>query len=436
MSTSHRLSIFAWALWDAGTASFNAVMTTFVFTVYLTSEAFGDPDATSLVLSLGMAAAAAVIVVTAPVVGQRSDLAGSRRRPLLLNTIGVVVCVATCFLVRPEPGYLYLGVALIAVANVFAELATVQYNSLLPVISTPQTVGRVGGLGWSMGYFGGIVALGMVLVFFISPGILGVPEEGALNIRMVALFSAGWMAVLSLPILLRFPRREAEQLSVSLGQRGTVAESYRRLGRTLRRLWRDEPVAFRFFLASAVFRDGLAGIFTFGGILAAGSFGFSFNQVILFAIVGNIIAGTGAVLGGRLDDAVGPQRVIVASLIGLLVAATPLLFLQERWLFWICGLFLCAFVGPAQSASRSYLSRLVVPGTEGEYFGLYSTTGRAMSFLAPAAFAATVWVFGAQIWGIIGLMAILALGLVLALRLPNITGAPARETAPQPQDVR
>lgn len=427
MSTSSRPPILPWALWDAGTASFNAVMTTFVFTVYLTSEAFGDADHASLVLSLGMVVAAAVIVATAPVVGQRLDRAGSRRRSLALNTFGTVLCVAACFFVRPEPAYLYLGVGLIAVANVFAELATVHYNSLLPVISTPQTVGRVGGLGWSMGYFGGILALGIVLVGFVTPGLLGIPEEDSLNIRAVALFSAVWMVALSLPILVRFPQEEVRQLAAHPGQKDSIAESYRRLGRTLKRLWREEPVAFRFFIASAVFRDGLGGIFTFGGVLAAGSFGFSFNEVILFAIAGNIIAGLGAVLGGRLDDAVGPQRVIVGSLIGLLAAATPLLFLQESWLFWVCGLLLCAFVGPAQSASRSYLSRLTAPGTEGEYFGLYSTTGRAMSFLAPAAFAATVWAFGGQIWGIVGIMAVLLAGLVLAARLPNITGAPERE---------
>ncbi|WP_272947817.1 MFS transporter [Rothia halotolerans] len=418
MSEQTRRPVLPWALWDAGAASFNAVMTTFVFTVYLTGSDFGDETRTSLVLSAGLVCAGLVIALTAPVIGQRADRAGSRRSALALNTGGIVVCSAACFLVAPEPGYLFLGVGLLSLGNVFSEIATVHYNALLPSISTPRTLGRISGLGWSMGYFGGILALLIVLLGFITPGVLGIPEDDALNIRAVALFAALWTALLSAPLLLRFPRGPAE--APEAARRDSLAESYRRLWRTLRRLFREEPATLRFFLASAVFRDGLAGVFTYGGVLAAGSFGFSFQQVLVFAIAGNVVAGLGAVLGGRLDDALGPRTVILASLTGLLVAAAPLLVLRDPLAFWVCGLALCAFVGPAQSAARTYLVRIAEPGSEGEYFGLYSTTGRAVSFLAPAMFALTVWIFGAQIWGVLGIMAVLLAGLLLTLRLPRL----------------
>lgn len=422
-----------WALWDAGASTFHAVMTTFVFTVYLTSDLFGSEAQTTQVLSIGLAVAGLVIAVTAPVVGQRTDRNGSRRGSLAVTTGAVALCVALCFFVRPEPSYLWLGVVLIGLANVFSEIATVHYNALLPSVSTPDTVGRVSGTGWSFGYFGGIVALVIVLFGFVSPGIPGLPHADSLNIRAVALFSALWLAAFSLPILLRFPGVTAPESSFGSptgdrfpAHRDSWTESYRRLGRTLVRLYREEPVTLRFLIASAVFRDGLAGVFTYGGVLAAGTFGFSTSQVILFAIAGNLVAGVGAVLGGRLDDALGPKRVITGSLAGLLIAAAPLLFFQEPGLFWVCGLALCAFVGPAQSAARTYLSRLTQPGDEGEYFGLYSTTGRAMSFLAPALFALFVGLFGAQIWGVLGIMLVLAAGLALAARLPARPGSPRR----------
>lgn len=262
---------------------------------------------------------------------------------------------------------------------------------------------------------------------------LGIPEKDSLNLRAIALFSAVWLLALSLPLLIRFPGVTATSSGYGLaegggnpGRRDSIIGSYRRLGRTLRRMYREEPTTLRFLIASAVFRDGLAGIFTYGGVLAAGTFGFSSSQVIVFAIAGNVVAGLGAVLGGRLDDAWGPRRVIVVSLSGLLVVAAPLLFFHDQWVFWVCGLALCTFVGPAQSAARSYLSRLTSPGDEGEYFGLYSTTGRAMSFLAPALFSLFVGLLDAQIWGVVGIMIVLAAGLALAARLPARPERPAQ----------
>jgi MFS transporter, UMF1 family len=83
--------------------------------------------------------------------------------------------------------------------------------------------------------------------------------------------------------------------------------------------------------------------------------------------------------------------------------------------FWIGGLVLCLFVGPAQSASRTFLARITPAGREGEVFGLYATTGRAVSFLAPLLFATFVAVGGAQYWGILGIVLVLAIGLALLI---------------------
>ena len=133
-----------------------------------------------------------------------------------------------------------------------------------------------------------------------------------------------------------------------------------------------------------------------------------------------------------MDDLLGPKRVILISLACLIAAACPLLVLRGQGAFWVCGLILCGFVGPAQSAARTYLSRITTPGKEGEYFGLYSTTGRAMSFLAPALFSLFVAITGQQIWGVAGIILVLAAGLLLALTLPRVGGrevaAAARES--------
>ena len=408
-----RRHVWAWSLWDAGSAAFNAVMTTFVFTVYLTGEPFGGEDHASQVLGYGIGAAGVVVALLAPVVGQRSDGAGRRKLWLGVNTMLTAALTALCFFVYPQYPFLYLGVVLLALANIFDEFAVVNYNAMLPGIAGREHIGRVSGQGWAMGYFGGIVALAIVLFGFITPGLLGLPEEDALNVRAVALFSGLWIVLFSIPVLLVVPEIRATRR----GPRPSVLRSYRQLWQTLRELRRDAPQTLWFLLSSAVFRDGLNAVFTFGGVIAAGTFGFSLTDVIVFAIVGNVAAGIGALVGGRLDDRVGPKRVIVASLVCIVAAGTPLLFLDGTAAFWVCGLLLCLFVGPAQSASRTFLGRLTQEGREGALYGLYATTGRAVSFLAPTLFAVFVSVLGAQRWGILGILLVILAGLLLLLRV-------------------
>ncbi|MFW0185081.1 MFS transporter [Rothia sp. CCM 9418] len=427
-----RGTITAWALWDAGGASFNAVMTTFVFTVYLTSKAFGDPKDASEMLSTGLAIAGLLIALLAPVTGQRADASGQRTLWLAVNTFLTAVLMALCFFTFPEPQWLLYGVTLICAANVMNEFAIVNYNALLPELSTPSTVGKISGIGWSAGYFGGIIALGIVLFAFVGlgsdTGFLGISPDNSLNIRAVAIFSAVWSIILSTPLVIALYRHDRRHPKKPVAPKVGLIDSYKKLWATLKSLYKNSPKTLAFLFASAIFRDGFTGIFTFGGIVAAGTFGFSTTEIIIFAIAGNVVAGIGALLGGKFDDLIGPKRVIVSSLVCLLISATPLLFIQSPIVFWICGLGLCAFVGPAQSASRTYLSRITPPGHEGEIFGLYSTTGRAAAPLAPLLFGLFVWAFGAQIWGILGIMVVLVAGLLLTLPLPRVHRKEHQET--------
>ena len=173
----------------------------------------------------------------------------------------------------------------------------------------------------------------------------------------------------------------------------SILTSYKLLWRTLLYLHNFQPRLLWFLLAAAVFRDGLAGVFTYGGIIAQNTFGFSSGDVIIFAIVANIVAGIATIWAGRLDDRFGPRNVIMASLIILVVAGLLVFFLHSAGTvaFWVLGLLLSACVGPAQSAARSFLARLIPEGQEGEIFGLYATTGRAVSFMAPAMYGIFIY---------------------------------------------
>jgi UMF1 family MFS transporter len=408
--------VLAWGLWDWGSAAFNAVVTTFVFTVYLTSDAFGGEAFVSAQLGWALAAAGLLIAVLAPVTGQRSDSAGRRKLWLGVNTYIVVAITACMFFVAPEPDFLWLGLLLVAAGNVFFEFAGVNYNAMLAQVSTPKTIGRVSGIGWGLGYLGGIVLLLIVYFGLIQPevGIFGITGEDAMDVRVTVLVSAVWFALFALPVLLTVP--EYEGVGARRAKVGFFA-SYRRLFHDIRKLWNESRQTVYFLMASAVFRDGLAGVFTFGGVLAAGWFGFSAGEVIIFAIAANVVAGVSTITVGLLDDRLGAKPVIMASLIGLVIAGLAVFFLHDGGaiMFWIFGLALCLFVGPAQSASRTFLARLIPAGREGEVFGLYATTGRAVSFLAPTAFALFITIGGEQYWGILGIILVIFIGLLLLL---------------------
>ncbi|GBF13176.1 vacuole effluxer Atg22 like protein [Rhodococcus sp. Br-6] len=427
-----RRQVAAWGLWDWGSAAFNAVIVTFVFSVYLT-DAVGDdlPGSISASTWLGwsLGIAGFFIAVLAPVSGQRFDATGRRKRSLAVLTFLTIATMAAMFLVVDDYHYLWLGLVLLGVGSVIFELAGVPYNAMMRQVSTPENIGRVSGFGWAMGYFGGIVLLLVCYLGFIagdgdSRGLLGLTTEGGLNIRLVALLAAAWFAVFALPVLFAVPELPRSAADPGAAKAGFV-ESYRVLWRDLKDLWEADRRTVWFLIASALFRDGLAGVFTFGAVLAVNVYGVASDSVLLFGVAANVVAALGAIVAGRLDDRVGPKAVIVASLVSMIAVGVVLIGVSGTLLFWIFGLLLCLFVGPAQSSARTFLARITPPGREGQLFGLYATTGRAVSFLAPTLFGFFAWWFGADRAGIVGLLVVLGIGLAALAAVR----APERDTA-------
>ncbi len=411
--------VVAWSFWDWGSAAFNTVVVTFIFSVYLTEsvgENLRSPGASTWYgISVGISGF--FIAVLAPVTGQRADAGGQRKRSLGIYTALVVLSTLGLFFVHDSTGYFLLGAILIGLGSIFFEIAAVFYNAMLRQISTPATIGRVSGFGWSMGYFGGIFLLLICYFGFIAGdgptrGFFGISHTDGFNVRLIALVAAVWFTLSALPLFFKVP----EVPPGPAGRRVGFFAAYKLLFSDIRRLIREDPVMARFLFASAIFRDGLAGVFHFGAILAA-VYGIASGQVLIFGVAANIVSALGAVVAGRFDDRIGPKAVIIASLIGLLVAGTIVAFLNGPSAFWIFGLILCLFVGPAQSASRTYLARLIPPGRESEIFGLYATTGRAVSFLSASLWAVFTGVTGSQKAGVWGILLVLAAGLLLMIPL-------------------
>lgn len=416
-----RRRVLSWAMWDWGTQPFNTVITTFVFSVYLTSSSFGSTNSTSTALSISTALSGLFVAALAPVLGQNSDRSGRTVHNLRRQTWLVATLSASLYVVRPEPAFLWVGLILLGAGSIISEIAGVNYNATIDQVATTKTVGRVSGFGWGMGYLGGIVVLLLLYFLLIKPevGLFGVTDADAMDIRVSMLICGLWTLLFTIPtfLVLRDPERAPSP-------RVGVAESYRLVGRSIKNLWNTSRHTVYFLLASALFRDGLAGVFAFGAILASGTFGLSAGDVIVFGAAANIIAGVATMLFGLLDDRLGPKKVILISLGSLMVLGLAVFFLHDGGpkTFWVVGLLLTVFVGPAQAASRSFLARLIPEGKNGEIFGLYATTGRVVSFLSPAAFglfialgAAVTGKENTQYWGILGIVLVLAAGFAVMI---------------------
>jgi UMF1 family MFS transporter len=196
-----------------------------------------------------------------------------------------------------------------------------------------------------------------------------------------------------------------------------LLQSYKVLVQDVRLLFRADPHAVWFLLASALYRDGLVAIFSLGGVLAVSVYGLSKADVVMFGVAANVVAAVGAFLAGIVEDRRGAKPVIMVSLTALVLVLTAMLFAHGPTQFWVLALILCLWVGPAQSASRTYLARLAPEGREGQMFGLYATTGRAVSFLAPGLFALFSGLFDSPRVGILGIAIVLLAGLIALSRV-------------------
>lgn len=428
-----RRQVISWALWDWGTQPFNTVILTFVFTaLYLTTDAFLDPAVAALEtddpayqhglaeLSSGLgfwnAAAGVLVLLLAPVLGQRADATGRRKTWLGGATVGMVLCMLALWFVEADPAYFVLGAAVIGLGSVLSEIGGVNYNAMMVSVATPRTVGAVSGLGWGLGYVGGILMLVLVVVANTVDW-WGMPTDNGLPFRVIAVACALWAVAFAWPIFAYVPERQLGAARPTVG----FFAGYVVLYRDIKNLWHTARRTFWFLLASAVYRDGLSGVFAFGAIIGSVSFGFSADQVIVFGIAANLVAGISTMLVGLADDRFGPRAVILTALGTVVAAGLGIVLLRDLGpiVYWVGGLILSACVGPAQAASRSYLARVTPAGRESEIFGLYATTGRATSWMSSTLWSIVIALTGATIWGTFGIIGVVLVGLVLLWFVPT-----------------
>ena len=410
MSTDSRRVIWSWALYDFANSPFTTLVVTFVYATYFTQAIAADPIHGTALWSRAVTATAILVALLSPFLGALADRGGYRKAFVAGFTWLCIAATVALYFVRP--GQVAAALALFVVANVAFELSDVFYNAFLPDIAPQSRIGRVSGLGWGMGYIGGLLALTVALVTLVQPETpwFGFTHADGESIRATNLLAAAWFAVFSVPLWL-FVR---ESLSARPPAPHVFRDAVAQLRRTFAGIRKYRQVA-RFLLARLVYNDALVTIFAFGGIYAAETFGFPLSEVLLFGIVVNVAAGIGAFAMGYLDDYIGGKRTIVVSLLGLILATGLAVAATTKTSLWIAGIAIGVFVGPNQSASRSLMGRFVPPRMENEFFGFFAFSGKLTAFIGPFLLGMLTDLSGSQRVGFSAVLALFVVGVPLLL---------------------
>ncbi|HYD70640.1 MFS transporter [Azospirillum sp.] len=413
MIAPDRRAIAAWCLYDWANSAYNTVITTFVFAVYFTRAVARDEVLGTAAWSRAMAAAGLAVAILSPVLGAVADHTGRRKPWLALFTALTVAFTTALWWVKPDPSSMALALVCVALGTIAFELANVFYNASLPAVAPPSMFGRVSGWGWGTGYFGGLACLIVALFGFVNNeapvfGLFSTTDQE--NVRATALLVAAWFGLFSLPLFLWVPDEPGPAKPLGRAVREGLATLWRTIGHA-----RQYRQIGRFLIASAFYRDAINTITAFGGIYAAGTFGMSFEEIVLFAIVLNVVAGLGAVGFAWIDDWFGARRTILISVAGLIVSGVPLILATDKTAFWVLALGLGLFFGPAQAAGRSMMARLSPEHMQGEMFGLYGLSGRVVGFFGPLALGFATEAFASQRAGMASILVFFAVGFVLML---------------------
>jgi UMF1 family MFS transporter len=422
---ANRRILFSWVMFDFANSAYTTLVVTFVYSTYFVSTIAPDPVTGTALWSRGVTVTALCVAFLSPVLGALADQGGFRKSFLFLST--AVSVTGTAVLYWIEPGQVVWALVWFVISNIAFEFANVFYNAYLPDITTSGNIGRVSGVGWGAGYIGGLTAMGVALAAFIHPEVpwFGVSTEGGAHVRATCLLVAVWFALFSLPLFLWVPGTRSP---VGLKKTGIMKTGVTDLKDTFREIRRYRQI-IRLLVARMIYNDGLVTIFAFGGIYAAGTFGFSFQEIMIFGIVLNVAAGTGALIMGVFDDRLGGKTTIQVSNGVLTLAVLMAVLAPDKAMFWAAGILVGFFAGPNQSASRSLLGRFVPEEKENQFYGFFAFSGKLTAFMGPLLLGILTRAFDSQRAGVAVLVLFFIAGGLLLSRVDEQEGKAAARRA-------
>ncbi len=403
-SKAGRREIFGWSMFDFANQAYTLLIITVVFGDLYSRIIVGDaPDYRlgNLLWSLALCLSYLLVVVSAPLLGAVMDYAQAKKRLLFHSYVLTVITTGLLYFV--EPGWIWLGFALIVLSNTAYSVGESFIASFLPALGEPEELGRISGFGWALGYAGGLVAAGFALL------VLGeVSADNFERIRWVGPFAAVFFLVAAIPTFL-WVREPA------VGQRRTLhpgfaATGYRRLRETLHSIGRF-PDLTRVFVSILFAMAGVYVIVAFSFIYGAQVIGWSEGTRTLMFIVVQITALVGALAFGWLHGALGGRTTYALTLLLWIVAILAIYFVEALtgWLntrftwqlatehtFLFAGLLSGLSLGSSQSVGRALVGAFSPETRAAEMFGFWGLFSKLAAIFGLFGVGMLQFVFGLQ----------------------------------------
>lgn len=432
---SAKRRIWGWWWFDWASQPYNTLLITFIFGPYVVSVV-GDGSRAQAIWGYGIGAAGVLLALLAPLLGAVADKSGKRMVFVWAFSLLYVIGAAGLWYSAPDSFNIWQVMLFFCIGLIGMEFATIFTNAMLPDLAPRADIGKVSGSGWAWGYVGGVVGLILMLTLFaegssgttligIAP-LFGLDAAAREGTRFVGPFTAIWYAVFMVPFFLwvREPKKP-DAVSIGAAMRGAWPE----LKTTLKSLPQDRSL-FAFLGSSMFYRDALNGVYTFGGIYAAGVLHWTVIDVGVFGILAAITGAIFAWLGGKADSRFGPKPVIMLNVVVLAIVALAIIFVSRESVFgiavaetsrlpditfYVLGALIGAGGGSLQAASRTMMVRQGNNDKMTEGFGLYALSGKATAFIAPLSIGVVTDLTGSQQWGILPVAVLFMLGLILLL---------------------
>ena len=407
--------VFGWAMYDFANSGYTTVVLTAVFNTYFVGVVAGNASWATLAWTLALGASSALVMLTMPALGAFADLRAAKKRLLALTTIA---CVATTLvLALAGQGDVALAVAAIVLSNLFYSYGESLTAAFLPELARREALGKVSGWGWSFGYFGGMLSLGLSLAYVLWAQRRGQPATQFVPVTM--LITAGVYGLASLATFALLRERAVAQPGAADGLAASLAR--------LRLTWREAQRYrdFSWLLAcAAAYQAGIAVVITLAAVYAVQVLGFQQTQTMLLVFLVNIAAAVGAFAFGYWQDRSGHKRALAVTLMGWIVMTVIAALATTQGVFWVAAVIAGLCMGSSQSAGRALAGLLAPPARLAEFFGLWTFATRLAAIVGPVTYGLVTWVTaGNHRIAIVSTALFFVLGLILLRPVDVARGA-------------
>ena len=414
--------VFGWAMYDFANSGYTTVVLTAVFNAYFVGVVAGGAAWGTLAWTLALGLSNLVVMFTMPALGAYADLRAAKKRLLLFTTAGCVG--ATAWLADVGPGDLGLAVAALVLSNIFYAYGESLTAAFLPELARREAIGRVSGWGWSFGYFGGMLTLGLSLGYVLWAQGQGMTAPQFVPVTM--LITAAVYALASVGTFVLLKERAVAQPDVA---HAGVGASMQRLAQTWHEARRYQD--FSWLLLCAVFyQAGIAVVIALAAVYAEQVLGFKQTQTMMLVFLVNIASAVGAFAFGYWQDRIGHRPALAATLWGWILMTLLAVAATTPTLFWVAAVVAGLCMGSSQSAGRA-LAGLFAPAERlAEFFGLWTFAVRLSAIVGPITYGmVTLLSGGNHRLAILSTGLFFAAGLVVLRRVDVARGSAAARSA-------